>query len=134
MRVGHELCRNDIGITGAQMLDQGKGAAMAEQYVAGQVNQVDFDNCIEPSQGMASRVDQSSLSGWSSSSRGESEFGNSQGSSSMPSKGLPHFVVEALWQLLISKVVKAPHHVAVQVVCNNNWRICSPGKVLSKGI
>jgi hypothetical protein len=64
--------------------------------VAGQVNQVDFDNCIEPSQGMASGVDQSSLSGWSSSSKGESEFGNSQGSSSMPSKGLPHFVVEAL--------------------------------------
>jgi hypothetical protein len=37
---GHELCRNDSRITGAQMLDQGKGAAMAEQYVAGQVNQV----------------------------------------------------------------------------------------------
>jgi hypothetical protein len=65
VRVGHELCRNDSRITGAQMLDQGKGAAMAEQYVAGQVNQVDFDNCIEPSQGMASGVDQSSLSGWS---------------------------------------------------------------------
>jgi hypothetical protein len=97
VRGGHELCRNDGGITGAQMLDQGKGAAaMAEQYVVGQVNQVDFDTCIEPSQGMASGVDQSSLSGWSSSSRGESEFGNSQGSSSMPNKGLPRFVVEAL--------------------------------------
>jgi len=96
-RGGHELCRNDGVITGAQMLDQGKGAAaMAEQYVVGQVNQVDFDTCIEPSQGMASGVDQSSLSGWSSSSRGESEFGNSQGSSSMPNKGLPRFVVEAL--------------------------------------
>ncbi|CAK9275150.1 unnamed protein product [Sphagnum jensenii] len=93
VRGGHELCRSD----GAQMLDQGKGAAaMAEQYVVGQVNQVDFDTCIEPSQGMASGVDQSSLSGWSSSNRGESEFGNSQGSSSMPNKGLPRFVVEAL--------------------------------------
>jgi hypothetical protein len=79
------------------MLDQGKGAAaMGEQYVVGQVNQVDFDTCIEPSQGMAGGVDQSSLSGWSSSSRGESEFGNSQGSSSMPNKGLPRFVIEAL--------------------------------------
>jgi hypothetical protein len=74
VRVGHELCRNDSRITGAQMLDQGKGAAMAEQYVAGQVNQVDFDNCIEPSQGMASGVDQSSLSGWSSSSRESLSF------------------------------------------------------------
>jgi hypothetical protein len=97
VRGGHELCRNDGISTGAQMLDQGKGAAaMAEQYVVGQVNQVDFDTCIEPSQDMASGVDQSSLSGWSSSSRGESEFGNLQGSSSMPNKGLPRFVVEAL--------------------------------------
>ncbi|CAK9229550.1 unnamed protein product [Sphagnum troendelagicum] len=97
VRGGHELCRSDGVITGAQMLDQGKGAAaMAEQYVVGQVNQVDFDACIEPSQGMASGVDQSSLSGWSSSIRGELELGNSQGSSSMPNKGLPRFVVEAL--------------------------------------
>jgi hypothetical protein len=97
VRGGHELCRSDGVITGAQMLDQGKGAAaMAEQYVVGQVNQVDFETCIEPSQGMASGVDQSSLSGWSSSSRGELEFGNSQGSSSMPNKGLPRFVIEAL--------------------------------------